>query len=368
MAEATGISRIGAAVQDKNKVLGLAVVGVGSFIAYKQIKKAIDKKRANELAAQAGNSPLVAQAAAFYSAMHESGFMNTGWGTDETRIFETAKQVKDLPGVQQMYRQLYPGRDLMVDLRNELSGADYTRFVNIVSSVTAITPAGQTNAGVRSLPEKDRENPKAAKPTVNNIVISKKEVRIRFGTANKTAFDWLRTETFAARAFLGFTTGKTVYNSKDNIYYMEIWWYDGKSRAKKTAWVTTSKDFVSVYAWWKDAMGANGGSIRLYGERALDKNGKAPATHVPLNGLGNAAFQVKVGKMLKKVKFPQIFSKVPATIYTSDLRWRVGVVAEDRKLGRKIDEIISDRGMRYTRFKDLGGRIRMVQSRQIQVS
>ena len=341
------LENIGNAVESPKKMLGLAVVGVVGYVGIKAIQRSMNKAAAAELAAKSGSSITVSQAAALYGAMHEAGFMNSGWGTDEAAIFRVAGDITDLPKVQSDYRVLYPGRELMTDLREELSGSDYNKFVAIIQSVT---PGSANNTAVRSQPEGTRNNPQGAKLTRNNIVLSKREVRMRQTTADKTAFDWTRADTFSARAFLGYTTGRTIYNSTDNIYYMEVWFYDS-AKAKKTAWVTTSKEFVGVYPYWKHAFDATPAGVRLM-DRAKDAQGRTQATSLPLSGLGSMVDNL----------YPRLITTDQVKIRDRSLQFTIRQAGPNEILGRFIKEIIRANGTRLTQFLDSANRIRHVES------
>lgn len=229
-------------------LVGGVVVGTGSFILYKVIRKIIAKARQGNTEKKLDDSPEVRQASVLRNALNPSGisWMMSFDNTSTDVILDTAKNIKNLDEVMTSYKKLYDS-DLLEDLQKELSTEEYQKFTTIIESNTG---------------------KKGAAPTVfvkkNQMVVAKKAIRVR-STPDATFTDGVFQSStdnnilFTTKPgdFIGYATGKQEFDSKNNVKFIQLGYlvkkeglpesvkkYAGKSY---TMWVSSSKDYIDSF-------------------------------------------------------------------------------------------------------------------------
>jgi len=229
-------------------LVGGVVVGVGSFLLYKVIRKIITKARQGNTEKKLDDSPEVRQASVLRNAMNPSGisWMMSFDNTSTDVILDTAKSIKNLDEVMTSYKKLYDS-DLLEDLQKELSTEEYQKFTTII----------ETNAGK-----------KGAAPTTfikkNQMVVAKKSIRVRStpdatytGGVFQSSSDNNILFTTKPGDFIGYATGKQEFDSTNNVKFIQVGYlikkeglpesvkkYAGKSY---TMWVSSSKDYIDSF-------------------------------------------------------------------------------------------------------------------------
>ncbi len=232
-------------------LVGGVVVGLGSFILYKVIRKIIAKAKQGNTEKKLDDSPEVRQASVLRNAMNPSGisWMMSFDNTSTDKVLETAKSIKNLDEVMSSYKKLYDS-DLLEDLQKELSTEEYQKFTTIIESNTG---------------------KKGAAPTVfakkNQMVVAKKAIRVR-STPDATFTDGVFQSSsdnnilFTTKPgdFIGYATGKQEFDSVNNVKFIQVGYlvkkeglpesvkkYAGKSY---TMWVSSSKDYIDTFDFY----------------------------------------------------------------------------------------------------------------------
>ena len=229
-------------------LVGGAVVGLGSFLLYRFVKKMINNAQQTNTEKKLDDSPEVRQASILRNAMNPSGisWMMSFDNTSTDKVLETAKSITKLDDVMTSYKKLYSS-DLLEDLQSELNTEEYQKFTSIIES----------NAGK-----------KGAAPTTyakkNQMVVAKKAIRVR-KTADATYTDGMfQTDSennilFTTKPgdFIGYATGKQEFDSKNNVKFIQVGYIvkkDGIPESLKkfagksfTMWVSSNKDYVDMF-------------------------------------------------------------------------------------------------------------------------
>lgn len=267
----------------KNSLIGIGLLGVGGMMLITSVRKADEKRREEAVLQQTGNNPTVQQAQLLRQGMNPNKPLPMSWdGTDEKLILNTAASITDLASVQNAYRALYDGADLMKDLRSELSSQDFERFMwqisNNSKTSTQVSSGGQvTSTQVQTAKQyalganykvwalKDvllRSSPEAS--SVQGSVLS----QIKFAWEEGNFLSAPKSniiELCKASQFVGYTTGKSKIDGQHHVPFIEVQYkvkgdYKGatakmKKRNGETVrgWISASADFTFQTASFKEA-------------------------------------------------------------------------------------------------------------------
>ena len=232
-------------------LVGGVVVGLGSFLLYKLIRRFVTKSRQHTTEKKLDDSPEVRQASVLRNAMNPSGisWMMSFDNTSTPVILDTAKNIKNLDEVMTSYKKLYDS-DLLEDLQSELSTEEYQKFTSIIES----------NAGK-----------KGAAPTTyakkNQMVVAKKAIRVR-KTPDATFTDGVFQKasennilfTTKPGDFIGYATGKQEFDSANNVKFIQVGYIvkkEGLPESLKkfagksfTMWVSSNKDYIDLFDFY----------------------------------------------------------------------------------------------------------------------
>lgn len=268
----------------KDSIIGIGLLGAGSMMLLHSLRKAGERRREEAVLRQTGNNPAVQQAQLLRQGMNPNKPLPMGWdGTDEKLILQTAAAITDMRSVQDAYRALYEGADLMKDLRSELSSKDFEQFMWQISnnaraathvaadgsvSITQQQPATQyaLGKGYKVWALKDvllRAAPEAT--SVKGSVLSK----IRFAWDEGSLFSSPKDnilELCKASQFIGFTTGSSRIDAAHHIPFIEVAYTingnykDAPAQMKKRhgekvrGWVSASPDYTMQTLYFKEAL------------------------------------------------------------------------------------------------------------------
>lgn len=264
-------------------LLGIGILGLGGAMLISSIRKGDDRRREEAVLQQTGNNPTVQQAQLLRQAMNPNKPMPMSWdGTDEKLVLSTAAGITDLAAVQQAYRALYDGADLMQDLRAELSAKNFEQFIWQINSNAKTTTQVSANGSVTST---GVQPAKRYALGTNYKVWAVKDVLLRStpeassvqgGVLTQLKFAWEEgnflsapkaniLELCKASRFVGYTTGKSTIDAKHHVPFIEVWYkvkgdYKGvtakmKGRHGETVrgWVSASPDYTFQTLHFKEA-------------------------------------------------------------------------------------------------------------------
>jgi hypothetical protein len=280
----------------KQGLIGIGVLGIGGMLLFNSYRKADQERQEKKVLLQTGNNPTVQQAQLLRTAMNPYKPLPMSMdGTDERLVFSTAASITDLPSVQKAYSALYDGAELLGDLRSELSSSDYDRFIKQISNnaktATIVNKDGSItqnllqlskqyalgagykvwamkNVVLRSAPDAAQSMPTKASmillsaitPMLGAAAIS------TYLTARGLASNSNIIELCKANQFIGYTTGQSRVDNKNNIPFIEIQYtikgdYAGSSAdlkrkhgQKVRGWVSASTDFTFQTSAFKEAL------------------------------------------------------------------------------------------------------------------
>lgn len=125
-------------------VLGVAVVGVGGFFAYRAIKRKVQDNRSRNTGKQVDqNTPsgrAVKYAQRIYGALITNPWLNDsiGDGTNLTELYKVGEllgkdQAVTFAMVSNAYRKLYKGRNITDDLKGDLNSTETVKWTNLIN-------------------------------------------------------------------------------------------------------------------------------------------------------------------------------------------------------------------------------------------
>jgi len=239
---------------------GLIMAG-GIYLSYRLGKKLLASLQKSGAQYRADDSPAVRQAMALRSAINPSGisWMKSLDMTNNTLVFDTAKQITQLDEVIKAYKNLY--RDnLLDDLQSDLSGSEFQKFLSIVSSNPnkAATPSGTPPV-------------QYAKP--NQLIVAKKQVHVRSSpdASNQgKIYEQFSPKNILKTAqpgeFLGYATGKQHFDEKNNVKFIEVAYVihgvnapaemKAKNKQRISYWVSSSTNYVDIFTYYKEMFDA----------------------------------------------------------------------------------------------------------------
>jgi hypothetical protein len=266
----------------KQSLIGIGILGLGGMMLINSVRKS-DGRREEAVLQQTGNNPTVQQAQLLRQAMNPNKPLQMSWdGTDEQLVMSTAAAITDLSSVQNAYRALYDGADLMKDLRAELSSQAFEQFMwqvaNNGRTITQVSSNGQVTST-------QTQQPKKYALGINYKVWALKDVLLRSapeatsvqgGVLSQLKFAWEEgnyltapksniLELCKAAQFVGYTTGRSQIDAQHHVPFIEVWYkvkgnYKGAApRMKKRhgenvrGGVSASADYTMQTASFKEA-------------------------------------------------------------------------------------------------------------------
>jgi hypothetical protein len=190
----------------KKRILTIGFYGVLSYAAYRfGLKPIMDKAKKNKTSSNLINDPNSSAATMLYNAINPSGikWMRSFDSTNEKKIYDAARSIKDWGKVQINYRNLY-SRDLLSDLQSELDGDEYQTFLNILKQSINSNSNSVTNSNKGLL------------------LVTNKDVRLRSTPDSSQGTFSLNSNILTvakSNTFLGFSTGKIIVDDNGVKYY-----------------------------------------------------------------------------------------------------------------------------------------------------
>jgi hypothetical protein len=256
---------------DRNKTINVLILSAGGFVMWKfLVKPALDKQRREKIQEMAQSDPTVAQAMQLQAAMNPSGltWLHAMDGTDEEAIRNVAKAITDLKSVQDAYFKI-TNRALLDDLRNEMSTTGYNGFMNQI----AANPKTEKQTGTDGKVTQQQIAPAVSYVQDGYLVVAKKKLNFRDSpdaTYTGGASDILDigsnniSMVYPAGNFVGYTTGKSAFDSKNNVKFIQVAFkVDGKHSACPALWKLRDKQVVTG---WVSASSELIDTFRYYAE------------------------------------------------------------------------------------------------------
>ncbi|TND08262.1 MAG: Uncharacterized protein FD123_2404 [Bacteroidetes bacterium] len=231
----------------------LGLIGGGVFLLWRWFKKNQDERRASRSDKDITTNPGVGQAQLLRIAMNPSGvaLLFDNDGTNKDAIFKVASQIKDLDAVVEAYKDRYSG-SLLKHLEVELGPADYARFL-------ALSGGGNStgnNYEVIKQGVKPMQWMRATKPAF--VRSAPKKENGLFSTEGflinslnpLTFFDKYKQKgniitQAQPQEVVGWTTGKTSYDEKNDIIFLEGLTLN-KKRQRVSFWIAKSQvEFIT---------------------------------------------------------------------------------------------------------------------------
>lgn len=198
--------------------------------------------RAKREGDKAGGDPNIQAATEIHQAID-------GSGTSEKVLFSLATNIKDWKEVSKAYRKLYPGKDMLTDIKGDLDPADYKKFMNIYNlsqtdkTGKPVTGKNLIEKGLWVLLEKDTNIRKTPR------VIGKwEETKNRLkNTANLNTKSGNNIITLGKQnKYIGVTTGRQSIDtdSTDGTLFLEVMMAMLDKKLKHTlvpVWVASSQ-------------------------------------------------------------------------------------------------------------------------------
>jgi hypothetical protein len=211
-----------------NEDVDLLLKAASGLVLFWLANKLINKLNKNTTEGQVENDPSVGQAQGLRQAINPSGnnWMKSFDGTDTKGIFAIAGQITDLEAVRIAYKKLY-NSSLYEDLQAELTASDYQKFLGIATKGKA---GNQNYAPTRvDIPPKQ-------------WVITTSEAYIRKTPVKESKFMYGNNiiKLASKGKILGATTGKFVFDEKNDTVYIEFWTLNMKYQ-KKLFYVAKSR-------------------------------------------------------------------------------------------------------------------------------
>lgn len=197
-------------------ILKWVVIGVVVYAVYRRFSNRAKENQYIKNDKDAGSSLAKTQADLLRAAMNPSGSAELFDvdGTKTTAIMDIAREIKDYQAVVDAYNERYKG-SLPHHLERELSAEDLKRFLALAGA--------QTNSTVNYSVIKTGVG-------VKNVVWTLKECNIRSGPRKTGMFEHSNVlYTVQPHFIIGVTTGKTDYDSANDIIFVEMEWKDSKS-------------------------------------------------------------------------------------------------------------------------------------------
>lgn len=244
-------------------VLKWLAIGTGVFLVIRYFSRKQDERNANKSDTKAPTDPAVGQAQLLRIAMNPSGTRSLFDvdGTNKTAILNVAREIKNPQAVIDAYKERYGGDSLLHHLEVELGPEDYAKFLALSGLATNST----TNYNVL----KDGIAPK-------QVIRTTKETNARSSPKKTGVFD--HTNVLAlipANYIIGFTTGKTEYDSDNDIIFLEVINYNLRKQQIKF-WVAKSQVETFTQAEYEKRK-KNGENFKY---RSLDGLGSLPSPEV----------------------------------------------------------------------------------------
>jgi len=240
----------------QSKIVSGLILAGGIYVSYRLGKKLLAVLQKSDAQSKADDSPEVRQAMALRSAINPSGisWMKSFDTTDNSLVFNTAKQITNLDQVSKSYKNLYQD-NLLDDLQDDLSGSDFQKFLSMVSS----SPKKDTSSGGTPFVQWARPN---------QMVVAIKQVQLR--SSPDASYHGKIYEQFSPKniiktanpgEFLGYATGKQHFDEKNNVKFIELAYVINgaksppslKTQNKKRVsyWVSSSANYVDIYTYYK---------------------------------------------------------------------------------------------------------------------
>jgi len=128
----------------KSRFMTVGFYGLAGFLGWRYLlKPAMEKMRRSSEEKVIGNDANRQQATILHNAMNPSGisWMRSYDGTNNTAVFEAARNITDWNAVQATYKKLY-ARNLLSDLQSELNTNELNTFMTILNTSKARTDGG----------------------------------------------------------------------------------------------------------------------------------------------------------------------------------------------------------------------------------
>lgn len=230
----------GGLLSGRRGALYFVAVGVGGLVLFHFIQKWQDDRRRRRAELRAASDINVGHALGLRSAMNPSGnrWMFYFDGTDENAIYRIAEEIKDLQKVQEEYSNLYSKDSLLDDLKSEIDTTGTQKFLALASK-------GKVGSKYYS--------PEKLKQPVAYYALTTARVNIRNTpekTSNVTTLPGsiIPVPSFKSNVLkvaekgklLGLTTGKSVYDEKNDVLFVEVIMQTEKQE-KKYVWVAKSQ-------------------------------------------------------------------------------------------------------------------------------
>jgi len=205
--------------ENQQKVIRSLWIATGLYVGYRITGKAVKAFRARGTSALADQRPEVRQAMGLRSAMNPSGISWLMWsdGTNEDAIAQIAAQMQSLDAVAAAYRTIY-GKELIRDLQNELNTTQFNAFLQTVANNRINQQnnhSSTSTAGAYTAPKR--------------LVVAKRSVFVRTSPDASFHGGWYEIgakknifKTAQPGEFVGYTTGKQHYDTKNNVKFIEV--------------------------------------------------------------------------------------------------------------------------------------------------
>lgn len=256
---------------DRNKAINLLILAGGGYVFWRfALKPQIDKQRKEQIQEAAQNDPTVAQAMLLQAAMNPSGmtWLRSTDGTDEESIRSVARSITDLKSIQTAYFNI-TGRSLLDDLRNEMTTTGYNAFMNQV----ALNP--RTEKVVDAKGKITQQAVAPAKDIVSGglLIVAKK--KLNFRSSPDASFTGGVTDimdigsnnilsTYPAGNFVGYATGQSAFDSKNNVKFIQIAFkvngkhancpvlWRGKHKQVISGWISASSEHIDTFRYYAE--------------------------------------------------------------------------------------------------------------------
>ncbi len=258
-------------LNDRNKIINLLILSGGGYLFWRMaVKPQLDKQRREQIQEAAQSDPTVAQAMQLQAAMNPSGltWLRSTDGTDEDSIRNIARNITDLKSVQTAYFKI-AGRSLLDDLRNEMSTTGYNGFINQIN----LNPRTQKVTDGKGNVNQQATAPAASIITAGTLIVAKKNLHFRsspdasYSGGTRDILDIGSNNilnTYPAGNFVGYATGRSAFDSKNNVKFIQVAYkVNGKHANCPALWRLKHKQ---VFSGWISASSDHTDKFRYYAE------------------------------------------------------------------------------------------------------
>jgi hypothetical protein len=210
------------------KVIKLIAVGIGIIIVFRYFKNRNNEKKYVKDDKDAADNPAKGQAISLRAAMNPSGSASLFDvdGTNKTAIMNIATEIKDLQAVIDAYNERFSG-SLLHHLEIEIGAEELQRFIALAG-------------GAAKVANTNYESIKTGVATYN-LVRTIKPTNARSTPVKPGYFDHGNIlKLFDANNVIGQSTGKTQYDAKNDIIFIEVK-VANKRKQLVTFWVAKSQ-------------------------------------------------------------------------------------------------------------------------------